>query len=104
MNKDRIIELTAQLEEVTKLVTVAGTKPQNLPDTKVLFKALAEELPHDHFILCQFGKAESHMEILTGWCMRSTRYRSARECRTSLRLLQRRAIGEDYGHGADLDE
>jgi len=104
MNKDRIIELTTQLEEVTKLVTVAGTKPENLPDTKALFQELGSEIPHDRFLHCELGKAEKHMGSLTGWSTRYTRYRSARECRISLRQLRRRAIGEDYGHGADLAE
>lgn len=104
MDKDRIIELTTQLEEVTKLVTVAGTRPENLPDTKALIQELAQEIPHDRFMLSMLSKAEKHMQNLTGWCLRSTRYRSARECRSSLRQLRRRAIGEDFGHGADLAE
>jgi len=58
MNKDRIIELTTQLEEVTKLVTVAGTKPENLPDTKALIQELAQEIPHDRFLLSELCQAQ----------------------------------------------
>lgn len=104
MDEGKIIELTEQLEELTKGVTIRGDKPEDMPDTLPMFEAIWWEVKHCPFCLSELGKAQSKMVSLQSTCIRSIRYKAARECRTALRLLRRRALGKDYGHGADLED
>lgn len=103
MDDSKIIKLTEQLEELTKGVTIRGDKPEEMPPTLPIFEEIWWEVKHCQFCLSELGKAQSRMEMLSAHCTRDTRYKAARECRTALRLLRSRALGEDYGHGADLE-
>lgn len=102
MEKGKIIELIETLETLTREVTIQGSKPQDLPNTSNMFEAIWWEIKHCPFCLSELGKAQSRMEILSAHCTRDARYKAARECRTALQLLLRRAIGEDYGHADAL--
>ena len=103
MDKGKIIELTEQLEELTKGITIVGDKPEDMPDTLPIFEAIWWEVKHCQFCLYELGKAQSNMESLQSTCIRSIRYKAASKCRSALRLLRRRALSKDYGHGADLE-
>ena len=103
MDEGKIIELVEKLETLTWEVTIQGNKPQGLPNTSNMFEDIWWEIKHCPFCLSELGKAQSRMEMLLAHCTRDTRYKAARECRMALRLLSRRALGEDFGHGADLE-
>ena len=100
INVDKVVALALHLEELTKDVTWKGCRPEDLPDVHSVLEEIWWEVKHCRFCLCELGGIRQAFERLKGNWGRESRYKAAKDARTSLRAIRDR-VQWKAGQGDD---